>query len=259
MKDVQNEKDTRNQEIQKVGVKGVRYPITVLDKKEGFQHTVATINMYVDLSPHFKGTHMSRFIEILNKYRGQIGIKELTSIIQEIKKKLKAKSAFIEIEFPYFIEKQAPVTKATGFMEYKCKFFAFSKDSTIDLCIEVNVPISTVCPCSKAISIHGAHNQRGNVRLKVKARKLVWIEDLIKLVESSASSDLYTILKRPDEKYVTERAYENPMFVEDVVREIAVKLKNDPNIIWFLVEVENYESIHNHNAYACIEWARPVP
>jgi len=253
MKDVQNEKDNRNQEIQKVGIKGVKYPITVLDKEQGYQHTVATINMYVDLPHYFKGTHMSRFVEILNKYRGQIGIKELKTILYEMKNKLKAKSAHIEIKFPYFLKKRAPVTGAKGYMEYLCCFYASSNNSKIDLYVEVNVPISTVCPCSKAISRFGAHNQRGVVKLKVKFKKLIWIEDLIKLVEDSVSSDLYTILKRPDEKYVTEKAYNNPMFVEDVVREIAIKLKADPNIIWFSVEAENFESIHNHNAYAYVE------
>lgn len=254
MRDVQSERDHRNQEIQKVGVRGVRYPIVVLDKEQGYQPTVATVNMYVDLPHHFKGTHMSRFVEILNKYRGQIGVKELKAILQEMKRKLKAKSAYLEIEFPYFIEKHAPVTGSKGFMEYICKFYASSNHRKLDLSVEVNVPISTVCPCSKAISQYGAHNQRGMVRLRVRFRKLIWIEDLIRLVEESVSSDLYTILKRPDEKFITERAYENPMFVEDVVREIAVKLKADPNITWFSVEAENFESIHNHNAYAYIEW-----
>lgn len=253
MKDVQNERDYRNQEIQKVGIRGIKYPITVLDKEQGYQHTVATVNMYVDLPRYLKGTHMSRFVEILNKYRGQIGIKELESILYEMKNKLKAKSAYIEIKFPYFLEKKAPVTGVKGYMEYLCCFYASSNHSKIDLCVEVNVPINTVCPCSKAISRFGAHNQRGVVRLKVKFKKLIWIEDLIKLVEESVSSDVYTILKRPDEKYITEKSYDNPMFVEDVVREIAIKLKQDPNVTWFSVEAENFESIHNHNAYAYIE------
>ena len=253
MKDVQNQKDHRNVEIQKVGVKQVRYPITVLDKSQGFQHTVATVNMYVNLPRHFKGTHMSRFLEILNRYRGNIGLKELRSILEEMKKKLRAQSAHVEIEFPYFVEKRAPVTGSRGLMEYRCCFYGSSDHSDIDLCLEVNVPISTVCPCSKEISDHGAHNQRGIVRVRVRFKKLVWIEDLIKLVEESASCDLYSILKRPDEKYVTERAYENPMFVEDVVREVAMKLQADPNITWFSVEAENFESIHNHSAYAYVE------
>ncbi len=253
MKDVQNQRDHRNIEIQKVGVKGVRYPITVLDKTQGYQHTVATVDMYVNLPRQFKGTHMSRFVEILNKYRGKIGLKELRLILEEMKKRLRAESAHVEIEFPYFVEKQAPVTGAKGLMEYVCRFYGSSDHSDIDLCLEVNVPISTVCPCSKEISDHGAHNQRGVVRVKVRFKKLVWIEDLIEIVEKSASCDLYSILKRPDEKHVTERAYENPMFVEDVVREVATKLTSDPNITWFSVEAENFESIHNHNAYAFVE------
>ncbi len=173
--------------------------------------------------------------------------------LEEMKKKLRAKSAHVEIEFPYFVEKKAPVTGSRGLMEYICRFYGSSDHSDIDLCLEVNVPISTVCPCSKEISDHGAHNQRGMVRVRVRFKKLVWIEDVIRLVEDSASCDLYSILKRPDEKYVTERAYENPMFVEDVVREVATKLQADPNITWFSVEAENFESIHNHSAYAYVE------
>ena len=254
MIDVQNQPDDRQVEIQKVGVKNIRYPITVLDKVNGVQHTVASVNMYVALPHHFKGTHMSRFIEILNTYKGEIAIKNFTHILQAMKETLKAKSAHLEIEFPYFIKKQAPVTHAQGMMEYICRFCGSSNEGAEDdFYVGIDVPITTVCPCSKEISDQGAHNQRGTVTVNIRFNKFIWIEDIIQLVEDSASCDVYSILKRPDEKYVTERAYETPMFVEDVVREVAQKLEADPNITWFSVESENFESIHNHSAYAYVE------
>ena len=252
MKDIQNHTDDRNMDIDQVGVKGIRYPITVLDKDMGEQQTVAKINMYVNLPRYYKGTHMSRFVEILNEHSRRISVQNFTEILEEMKTRLDAESAHIEITFPYFINKSAPVTGAQGLMEYKCTFKG-SLNSGKDLILMINVPISTLCPCSKEISDFGAHNQRGEVRLQVRFEKFMWIEDLIKLVEKSASCEVFSVLKREDEKCVTERAYENPMFVEDIVREIAVKLNNDPNITWFTVESENFESIHNHNAYARIE------
>ncbi len=252
MKDIQNHKDSRNVDIDQVGVKGIRYPITVLDKDMGEQQTVAEINMYVSLPRYYKGTHMSRFVEILNEHSRRISLQNFSEILQEMKKRLKAESAHMEITFPYFISKSAPVTGIEGLMEYKCTFKG-SLNKGSDLIVMIYVPISTLCPCSKEISDFGAHNQRGEVRLQVRFNKFIWIEDLIRLVEQSASVDVYSVLKREDEKYVTEKAYNNPMFVEDIVRDIAVKLNQDPNITWFAVESENYESIHNHNAYARIE------
>ncbi len=252
MNDIQNQRDHRKIEINKVGVKNIRYPITVLDKAKGFQHTVASVNMFVDLPHRFKGTHMSRFVEILNKYKGDIAIKNLSKILTEVKRKLKAKTAHLEVEFPYFIEKEAPVTKAKSLMEYICRFCGSSNEKE-DFYVGIVIPITTVCPCSKEISQFGAHNQRSLVTVNLRFKKFIWIEDIIQLVEECASCDLYSILKRPDEKYVTEKAYENPMFVEDVVREIAKLLKKDRNITWFTVESENFESIHNHSAYAIIE------
>lgn len=252
MKDIQNHKDHRNIDIDQVGVKGIRYPITVLDKDMGEQQTVAEINMYVNLPRYYKGTHMSRFVEILNEHSRRISLQNFPEILEEMKKRLNAKSAHMEATFPYFINKAAPVTGVEGLMEYKCTLKG-SLNKGRDLIVMLYVPISTLCPCSKEISDFGAHNQRGEVRLQLRFKKFIWIEDLIKLVEESASSELYSVLKREDEKYVTERAYKNPMFVEDIVREIAAKLNGDPNITWFAVESENFESIHNHNAYACIE------
>ncbi|MBW2645973.1 MAG: GTP cyclohydrolase I FolE2 [Deltaproteobacteria bacterium] len=254
MIDIQSQPDNRNIPIDKVGVKDIRYPITVLDRKNSVQHTVATINMYVDLPTHFKGTHMSRFIEILHLFRSEVSLKNISKILQQMKTTLNAASAHIEITFPYFIEKAAPVSKSKGLIDYTCKIVGSSdRTDAIDLMAEVIVPISTVCPCSKEISDYGAHNQRGEVRTQLRFKKFIWFEDIITLVEQSASSDVYAILKREDEKYVTEKAYNNPMFVEDVVRSIAEKLRDDENITWFAVSSENFESIHNHSAYAFIE------
>jgi GTP cyclohydrolase I len=254
MLDIQNQPDTRNIPIDKVGVKDIRYPITVFDRKNSVQNTVATINMYVDIPTHFKGTHMSRFVEILHLFRSEVSLTNISKILKEMKTTLNAASAHIEITFPYFIKKMAPISKSTGLIDYTCKIIG-SSDSmdTMDLVVEVIVPISTVCPCSRAISDYGAHNQRGEVRAKLRFKKFIWFEDIITLVEKSASSDVYAILKREDEKYVTEKAYNNPMFVEDVVRSIAEKLRDDDNITWFAVSAENFESIHNHSAYAFIE------
>ncbi|MFC1868056.1 GTP cyclohydrolase FolE2 [Thermodesulfobacteriota bacterium] len=252
MEDIQNHKDSRNIDIDQVGVKGISYPITVLDKNMGKQHTVAMINMYVNLPRYYKGTHMSRFVEILNEHSNRISLQNFSEILAEMKKRLDAESAHMEITFPYFINKMAPVSGSEGLMEYKCTFKG-SLNNGSDLITIIHVPISTLCPCSKEISDFGAHNQRGEVTLQVRFKKFIWIEDLIRLVEESASSDVYSVLKREDEKFVTERAFEHPMFVEDIVRDIAQKLDKDPNITWFAVESENFESIHNHNAYAYIE------
>lgn len=252
MIDIQNQIDHRNIEIEKVGVKNIKYPIVVLDRKNKTQQTIASINMYVKLPHHFKGTHMSRFVEILNEYRGRINFKTLFIVIDKMKERLDARSAHLEVEFPYFIEKEAPVSKAKSLMEYTCRFCA-SYDRERDLSVEVNVPITTLCPCSKEISQSGAHNQRGKVSVKLRFKRFLWIEDIIRDVEESASSEVYSLLKRSDEKFVTEKAYSNPMFVEDVVRNIASKLDADPNITWFSVEAENFESIHNHSAYALVK------
>jgi len=252
MEDIQNHKDHRNIDIDQVGVKGIRYPITVLDKNSGKQQTVAKINMYVNLPRHYKGTHMSRFVEVLNEHSKRISLQNFSEILDEVKSRLNAESAHMEITFPYFINKMAPVTGSEGLMEYKCTFKG-ALNRGIDIVTIIHVPISTLCPCSKEISEFGAHNQRGIVTLKVRFKKFIWIEDLIQLVEEAASSEVFSVLKREDEKYVTEKAYQNPMFVEDIVRDIALKLNDDSNITWFAVESENFESIHNHNAYAYIE------
>jgi GTP cyclohydrolase I len=262
LSDIQNRRDHRNISIDKVGVKNIRYPITVLDQTHGGQQTVANINMYVNLPKEmyvnlpkeFKGTHMSRFIEILNEYHGEIHIRNFAAILETMKNRLQAESAHLEITFPYFIEKKSPVSSASGLMEYGCRLGgSLSGEQGHDLVAEISVPITTVCPCSKEISDYGAHNQRGIVRLAVRFKRFVWLEELIQIVEAEASCEVYSVLKRPDEKYVTEKAHQNPKFVEDVVRDIASRLEEDPNITWYSVDSENFESIHNHSAYAFIE------
>ncbi|MGC9026925.1 MAG: GTP cyclohydrolase FolE2 [bacterium] len=256
MKDIQNSFDNRGINIDKVGIKNIRYPITVMDRKNGIQHTIASINMYVNLPKQFKGTHMSRFIEILNEHRGNINIKDYPRILEKMQKRFNAHSAHLEIEFPYFIEKRAPVTHAPSLMEYNCKFIGVKNGNGTDFILAVTVPVLTLCPCSKEISKYGAHNQRSFVTVHLRFNGMVWIEEVIDIVESSSSAQLFSLLKRPDEKYITEHAYDNPMFVEDVVREVAKKLKRNKKIISFSVEAENLESIHNHNVYAFVEYTR---
>ncbi len=253
MKDVQNQRDDRNIAIDKVGIKDLRYPISVMDRRQGRQATVATINMYVDLPHDYKGTHMSRFVEMLHLFKPDVSLKKISEILVEMKTHLNAASAHIEIAFPYFMEKQAPRSGAMGIMDYDCRILGSSDaHDEIDLVSEVAVPISSVCPCSKEISQHGAHNQRGKVTLQTRFKRFIWMEDMIELVESCASCEVYSVLKRVDEKEVTERGFSNPKFVEDIVRDVAARLKHDDNITWFSVSAENFESIHNHSAYAQI-------
>ncbi len=253
MQDVQNRPDKRNIPIDKVGIKNMRYPITVLDRKNRFQQTVASVNMYVDLPHEYKGTHMSRFVELFHEFKPQVSLRSFENLLSRMKEHLHALSSHVEILFPYFIAKEAPVTRSVGLMDYTCRIMGSSDpDGKVDMVLEVIVPITSVCPCSKEISECGAHNQRGEVRLSVRFSKMVWIEDMIELVEDSASCDVYSVLKRPDEKFVTEKAFRNPKFVEDIVRDVAEKLKRDESITWFSVSAENFESIHNHSAFAYI-------
>ncbi len=251
--DTQNQADIRQLPIDKVGVKNLKYPIVVKDKDRELQHTIATISMTVDLPKEFKGTHMSRFVEILQCKEREIHVDSIDIILMEMQKRLKANASHIEIEFPFFMEKKAPASGKLSLMNYVAKFHAVRNNDKKDFILTVKVPVTTLCPCSKNIARYGAHNQRGEVTVSVRFKDTVWIEDLIAIIESSASSELYSLLKREDEKYVTERAYENPVFVEDLVRNVVVKLKENKSIIWYSVEAENFESIHNHNAYAYIE------
>jgi GTP cyclohydrolase I len=256
MRDIQNEKDYRQLKVDRVGVKDILYPIMVMDKRKEQQSTIASINMYVNLPHHFRGTHMSRFIEMLEQHRGAISLDNIHAILEEIKKALKADSAYIEIAFPYFIEKRAPVSKAKSLMDYRCRFIG-SHDTRMHLTLEVNVPVTSLCPCSKSLAKRSAHNQRSIVAVRIDAKKLIWIEDIVNLVENCASAQVYALLKRADERYVTEQAFTHPAFVEDMVRSVAeklLKLRSRKQIRYFSVEAENFESIHNHNAYAKIEW-----
>ncbi|MEA5114820.1 MAG: GTP cyclohydrolase FolE2 [Geobacteraceae bacterium] len=252
MRDVQKSRDYRKLAINKVGVKDVSYPIVVMDKHNAFQHTVARVNMYVDLPHHFKGTHMSRFVEILNAHRKDMALDKMETTLQKIKDRLGASRAHLEMEFPYFIEKRAPVSGAASLMEYDCRFIA-SLSEGFDFVLEIGVPVTSLCPCSKELSRFGAHNQRGVITAQVRYRDFVWIEDLVAAIEECGSSPVYSLLKREDEKYVTEMAFENPRFVEDMVREAALRLQKMDNVTWFSVSAENFESIHNHSAYASIE------
>ena len=255
MPDLQQSRDERNIAIDKVGVKNIHYPIVVLDKSKDRQHTVASINMYVDLPHHFKGTHMSRFIEILNEHHGEISIEGIDAILLEMKERLEASSAHLELEFPYFIEKRAPVSGARGLMEYQCRMLG-SLGEVGDFILGVTVPVTSLCPCSREISARGAHNQRSAVSVQVRYRDHIWLEDLIEWIEACGSAPVYSLLKREDEKAVTEQAYDNPRFVEDIVRAVTEKLQRIENITWFRVECENFESIHNHSAYALVEQRR---
>ena len=255
MPDMQKRPDTRRIPIAKVGVKDITYPIVVMDKNRTLQHTVAKINMYVDLPHQFKGTHMSRFVEILNKYREQIALDKLETILEEMKSKLGSENAHLEIQFPYFIDKAAPVSGAKSLMEYTCEFSA-SMTTELDFVLGIKVPLTSLCPCSRELSRFGAHNQRSIMTVRIRYRDFIWIEDLVELIEQCGSSPLYSLLKRADEKFVTEQAYENPRFVEDMVREAHSRLAALDNITWFSVEAENFESIHNHSAYAAVELDR---
>jgi GTP cyclohydrolase I len=253
--DIQNMYDPRNIDIDKVGVKNVKYPIVVLDKAKGTQHTIADISMYVSLPRNFKGTHMSRFVEILHENQRMINIKEFPALLKEMKERLNAQSAHMEVRFPYFIRKEAPVSGTPGYLEYNCAFIGHMDglDTMRDFMVSVSVPVTTLCPCSKEISDCGAHNQRGIITVSVRFKRFFWIEDLISTIESCSSCDIFSVLKRQDEKFVTEKAFENPKFVEDVVRDVAEKLKSQSNFTYFVIEAENFESIHNHSAYAYLE------
>lgn len=254
--DKQSERDHRELRIDKVGVRGLRLPIEVRDKAHAHQNTVATLGLFVDLPKEFKGTHMSRFLEVLAAHGSVIHVENIPDILHALRRKLNAATSHLEMEFPYFLTKRAPVSDRESVMDYTARFDAAACGEETDFVLTVKANVTTLCPCSKAISARGAHNQRGEVTVQVRFRKLVWIEDLIEIIEASASSELYALLKREDEKHVTERAYDNPVFVEDLVRNVALRLNAHPDITWYKVEAENQESIHNHNAYACIEKRR---
>lgn len=261
--DVQNSADERGIALDQVGVRDLKYPITVLDRNDETQQTVAEISMSVGLPHHFKGTHMSRFIEVLNQYRGEFTMRTLPDLLETLRGRLDAEQARIEVTFPYFMERTAPVTEKKALMDYDCSFIGTVNGEGSTFTLGVRVPVTSLCPCSKEISDQGAHNQRGHVDIQVRsvrdsdgAPKLIWIEELVDMAEASASAPLYPLLKRPDERHVTMQAFENPAFVEDITRDMALHLKEDERVAWFHLEVVNFESIHNHNAFAEVAWCR---
>ena len=256
--DVQGSPDTRNIAIDKVGIKGIRHPVRVRDRSQGEQHTVATFNMYVELPHNFKGTHMSRFVAILNNHEYEITVKSFRDMLSEMTTLLEADAGHIEMTFPYFVRKASPVTGVTSLMDYEVTLVGRLANGSPRIEVCVVVPVTSLCPCSKRISDYGAHNQRSHVTVRATTRAWLWIEELIDIVESEASCELFGLLKRPDEKYVTERAYENPKFVEDMVRDVARRLNGEARIVRYVVEAENFESIHNHSAYALIERDKEV-
>ena len=255
--DVQANPDNRRVPISRVGVKNIRFPIAVKDRQKTAQHTVGKIDMSVDLPHHFKGTHMSRFMEILNSHDGEVSVGALPAILRTMRERLAAETAHLSISFPYFMAKEAPVTGAKGLLSYDCAFDASSGEED-DFVLTVNVPVTTLCPCSREISARGAHNQRSMVTVQARFTEELWIEELVTLVDESASCSLYPVLKRADEKWVTERAYDNPRFVEDLVREVTLRLRSLGQVTWFNVHVVNFESIHEHDAYAQVEEPRQL-
>ncbi len=253
IEDVQGLADVRRLAIDRVGIKSIRHPVRVKDRSGDIQHTVAMFNMYVHLPHNFKGTHMSRFVEILNTNEREISVENLETILREMTGRLEAESGHIEMTFPYFVNKTAPVSGVQSLMDYEVTFIGEIKDGKSSITLKVLVPVTSLCPCSKKISEYGAHNQRSHVTITARINAFLWVEDLISLVEEQASCQLYGLLKRTDEKFVTEYAYDNPKFVEDMVRDVAAQLNRDARIGSYTVECENFESIHNHSAYAVIQ------
>ena len=256
VEDVQGRPDTRRMPINRVGIKDINHPVRVKDRAAGEQHTIANFNMYVNLPHNFKGTHMSRFIEILHSER-EVSVESFRTMLEKMTTRLEADVGHVEMSFPFFVMKRAPVSGVESLMDYRASLIGERCGGRTDMWIRVVVPVTSLCPCSKKISAYGAHNQRSHITITAKLKSHIWIEELIELAESEASAELYGILKRPDEKYVTEHAYDHPKFVEDMVRDVAVRLATDARMAAYVVEAENFESIHNHSAYARIEKGEP--
>lgn len=255
--DVQGSSDSRRLPIDQVGIKAVRHPIRVLDKNGGIQQTIAQFNMYVGLPHNFKGTHMSRFLEILNSYEREISVESFEAMLRHMVERLEAETGRIEMRFPYFVNKEAPVSKVRSLMDYDVTFIGeIIADGHYRQTMKIVVAATSLCPCSKEISDRGAHNQRSHITVTVTTNDFIWVEDLIQMIEAEASCEVYGLLKRVDEKFVTERAYDHPKFVEDIVRDVAGVLNADARIDSYIAEAENFESIHNHSAYALIENSR---
>jgi GTP cyclohydrolase IB len=251
--DVQAALDSRRIAINRAGIRSIRHPVKIADKGRRTQHVVATFDMHANLSHQLKGVHMSRFVEILNSNNRVISVKSFESIVNAVVQKLETDSGGVEMTFPYFMSKTAPITGITSLMDYEVTFAGKLHEGSYQFNLKVVVPVTSLCPCSKQVSEYGAHNQRSHISISVTPANSVWIEDLIHVAEDQASCELYGLLKRADEKYVTEKAFDNPKFVEDVVRDVAAVLNRDARINAYVVESENFESIHNHSAYAFIE------
>jgi len=250
--DVQGSHDTRRLAIDKVGIKDIRHPVTIQSRDDNAQHTVGNFSLYVDLPHDRRGTHMSRFVEILNSHEEALSLTTLTSLLTTISTTLDSDNAYFEVQFPYFIIKQAPISKVSSLLDYDVTLLGEKRGDSVAIIVRIMVPITSLCPCSKQISDYGAHNQRSHITLSASIDGDIWIEDLIHIVENEASCQIYGLIKRPDEKFITERAYDNPKFVEDLVRDIAARLNDDDRIRAYSIESENFESIHNHSAYALI-------
>lgn len=253
IEDIQGRADSRQIAIDKVGIKDILHPVRVKDRQVGDQHTIARFDLFVNLPHNFKGTHMSRFVEILNSQTREISVASFQTMLTEMVEKLEAESGYIEMRFPFFLDKAAPVTGVRSLVDYQVSFIGEISQGKMQIKVRVVVPVTSLCPCSKEIARYGAHNQRSHVTVTVRTHKFVWVEELIEWVEAQASSPIYGLLKRADEKYVTEYAYDHPKFVEDMVRDVAAVLDAEPRIAGYVVESENFESIHNHSAYALIE------
>jgi GTP cyclohydrolase I len=251
--DVQSIRDERNIAVNRAGIRAIRHPIKVTDKRGEIQHTVATFNMHVNLSRQSRGAHMSRFAEILNSHDEELSVQSFERMVRAMVDKLETDSGDIEMSFPYFMRKMAPISRIQSLLDYEVTFIGEIRRGSYKFLMKVVVPVTSLCPCSKQVSAYGAHNQRSHMTISIRANTIIWIEDLIRMAEDQASSELYSVLKRSDEKYVTEKAYDNPKFVEDAVRDLATMLNQDARIDAYVVESENFESIHNHSAYALIE------
>lgn len=250
--DIQSTPDTRGIPLRQVGVTKLRYPMVVWDRTESKQHTIGEFKLTVDLPHNFKGTHMSRFITALELHKGEVSLETIPELVDDLRNRLDAERAHVRVEFPYFIRKAAPVSKLESSLETRCWFVGDAEEKEARFTLGVEIPVMTLCPCSKAISEYGAHCQRSRVRVSIRFRELVWIEELVEWAEASASAPIWPLLKREDEKWVTEHSYTHPVFVEDLVRAVAQRLMKEERVTWFYVEAENEESIHAHNAYAAV-------
>jgi GTP cyclohydrolase I len=264
LEDVQNRPDHRQLAIDEVGIAGLRYPVAVADREHGKQESIANIRMSVDLSSDVKGAHLSRFVEVLHAHSGEVSLGTMPGMLNALRERMGTRKAGLEVRFPYFLQRPAPVTRATALLDYDCALIGHTDGTQTSITLSVRVPVTSVCPCSKAISDYGAHNQRGYITMQVRVHidddgepALIWVEELVEIAEAAASSPVFPLLKRPDERYVTMQAYNNPVFVEDMVRSVAEALSQDQRLEWFSVEAINDESIHNHAAYARIETTPP--